>query len=105
MTGEGDARAATWFRRPLYRDWALWLGVVFGLVIEVATSRTRQVGVVNETPFFLVEGVFLVGLVVGTVRQFRIGMAEGAAGGELSPFAQRIVRARQAWPGAAKRRA
>ena len=87
MTGEGDARAATWFRRPLYRDWALWLGVVFGLVIEVATSRHRQVGVVNDTPIFLVVGVFMGELVVGTVRQFRFGMSEDSAGNELSPLA------------------
>ncbi len=105
MTDEVTAASSRWFRRPLYRDWALWLGVVVGLVIELANSRTRQVGVLNETPFFLLQGIFLVGLVVGTVRQFRIGMAEGGDSGEFSPLAQRIVRARQAWPGAAKRRA
>lgn len=95
--GDAPAERASgrWFHRPLYRDWAVWAGLVVGLLLEVTTSRTRSVGVFDETPFFLLEGVVLVGLAVGTVRQFRIGRLEGATGDGVSAATRWALRIRR----------
>lgn len=77
----GEQANGTWwaFDRPLLRDGLFWSGLVFGLILAVAEAtsasfdRAALPGQVVQLAVRGLFGVGLVGVVGGSVRNFRRG--------------------------------
>lgn len=81
-----DAERASrrWLHRPLHRDWAVWVGLAVGLGYWLyAFDREGGFGDVSwstallNLPLHLLAGLAAFSVLVGCVRQFRLGVSEG----------------------------